>query len=864
MEIRFVGFRAAKKGGGFMSEGGVRGIDLFKIAGESISGWVPSFKTGETRPSRQPFCSQMEEQLLLYLEYHPQVAWYGRGDISTTFASTYKITSPLPIPFTINYLFEGKAHAYLPDAIGQLLDGRLLIAEAGLEQDKRRERNRAKAEAARKVAQQQGGVYWIGTEATLSRRRHANLIFLHARRQSFPAWQELKEALHVVWPAGEVACVQEVVERLGERWSPTEREAAVWKVVADSVVQGHLLVDLASVSLSRLTPLICLASDAPPILPDPLPSELSESVTVLPEETLEEGDKPVNLSSTFDDSILEAPVREHFLRNLRAVEAVLAGAPIVDAAREHQIARSTLSRLVQRTRTLGVLACVPHGTYSRERDLHPAFQEVIRQLYLLPTKLSMTAITEHADLKRAAKRVQEDTGTPILLPSYCQVRDYVQVLKQQPQVRRVREQIPGPLRDRQSPRSFALSIPAPAQLAQVDEHGMELYVVTPDGIPVTRQVHAAVLICVKTAAIMSAVLTLGPLKEEDYMRLVKGMLEPKDRLVLQAGCQHPWPCFGKPAVVFHDRGKIFTSERARQVLVDRLGIITEQAPPYCPSAKGTVESLFRWMTQRFERRLPNTSHGIHDAEAAARAGAMTLEELERYFYRAIVDDYQQSWDGLRRQIRSDLWEDAVRQTGVPQYLGAPDDLKLLLMKAQNRKAGSHAYRVHDRSRLSFQGHWYVCPGLLSRLSNRELEIYYDRRDISVIYLFVEGSYVGEAYCQAFMGQRVSEWEAAAMRKHDRERAKAAASATQQVRAGLQEEMEATKSQRRRTTRMREQARQFERQREEIHPSQVLSELEALRPPPPASLRLPEAKPDPEKEYPVQHLAIRYRDKEPSP
>src|SRR5258708_11099992 len=113
------------------------------------------------------------------------------------------------------------------------------------------------------------------------------------------------------------------------------------------------------------------------------------------------------------------------------------------------------------------------------------------------------------------------------------------------------------------------------------------------------------------------------------------------------------------------------------------------------------------------------------------------------------------------------------------------------MKAQNGKAGSHAYRVHGRSRLSFQGHWYVCPGLLSRLSNRELEIYYDRRDISVIYLFVEGSYVGEAYCQAFMGQRVREWEAAAMRKHDRERAKAAASTTHQSRAVLQEEIEDT-------------------------------------------------------------------------
>lgn len=295
-------------------------------------------------------------------------------------------------------------------------------------------------------------------------------------------------------------------------------------------------------------------------------------------------------------------MRERFLRNLRAVEAVLAGASVTDTARDMQIAPSTLSRLVRRTRTLGVLACVPHGTYSRERELHPAFQEVIRRLYLLPTKLSMTAIAEHADIRRTARRVQEDTGTAIPLPTYEQVRGYVRLLEQEPQVRRSREQVKGPLRDRQSPRSFALSIPAPAQLAQVDEHSLELYVVTPDGIPVTHQVHAAVLICVKTAAIMSAVLALGPLKEEDYMRLVKGMLEPKDRLVLQAGCQHPWPCFGKPAVIFHDRGKIFTSERARQVLVDRLGIIAEQAPAYCPSAKGTVEALFRWMTQRFERR----------------------------------------------------------------------------------------------------------------------------------------------------------------------------------------------------------------------------------------------------------------------
>jgi hypothetical protein len=37
-----------------MPETTVRGIDLFKIAGESISGWIPSFQTGEARPTRHP------------------------------------------------------------------------------------------------------------------------------------------------------------------------------------------------------------------------------------------------------------------------------------------------------------------------------------------------------------------------------------------------------------------------------------------------------------------------------------------------------------------------------------------------------------------------------------------------------------------------------------------------------------------------------------------------------------------------------------------------------------------------------------------------------------------------------------------
>ena len=121
--------------------------------------------------------------------------------------------------------------------------------------------------------------------------------------------------------------------------------------------------------------------------------------------------------------------------------------------------------------------------------------------------------------------------------------------------------------------------------------------------------------------------------------------------------------------------------------------------------------------------------------------------------------------------------------------------------------------------------------------------------------------MGEAYCPALMGRRVSEWEATAQRKNDSQKAKAAASATQEVRARIQEEIETARKRRRRLTREQEYSRQLDRQREEIHPLHVLEVLAQMTPPAPSSLRLPEANPDPEREYPVQILPIRPYEKE---
>jgi hypothetical protein len=78
-----------KSAGMLMVTPAIEGVDLFKIAGRSISGWIPSLKTGTI--IRQPFCSQLEERLLLWLEYHPLVMNYTRGDIGPEFATKYRL-----------------------------------------------------------------------------------------------------------------------------------------------------------------------------------------------------------------------------------------------------------------------------------------------------------------------------------------------------------------------------------------------------------------------------------------------------------------------------------------------------------------------------------------------------------------------------------------------------------------------------------------------------------------------------------------------------------------------------------------------------------------------------------------------------
>jgi hypothetical protein len=85
---------------------GTPGLDVFKIAGRSISGFLSSFKTGDSGHVRMPYTTTLEMKLALSLEYHPHVLTFQRGDMSPIFATAYEVFTPLGTPYRISYLYS--------------------------------------------------------------------------------------------------------------------------------------------------------------------------------------------------------------------------------------------------------------------------------------------------------------------------------------------------------------------------------------------------------------------------------------------------------------------------------------------------------------------------------------------------------------------------------------------------------------------------------------------------------------------------------------------------------------------------------------------------------------------------------------
>lgn len=808
-----------------------RGLDIFKLAGKSISGWLPFEKTGTGHGSRLalPYTAETERDALLYLANHPGVAYVQRGDMKSSFATAHRLGCRLDVPFVIPYEFEGGTHDYFIDWVGVTTEAALFGVEASIEEFKSDAQSQTKMAAADAFFRKQGGWYGLFLPGeTISDLRVSNLLRLNAHRADFAGYDELAALFEPMLLEVEPISIREMISRFGGEHGDRLVEAAAWRRVALAVAAGRLVLDLDHVLLDLDTPLSLLPSEQPVIMPPQLPPGLPERVALPPPED----QSPLLPGRTVDPASIPERHREEFRRNLRVATAVLRGESLPHVAEQNGLSRRQVERLVAEARAGGEEALVPHRRAIQEvTEIDPVFLEPIRKLLRRRQRPTYRQITESPELVAAAKKAHKEDGLTVQMPTYRQVVSFAHRIESgDAEIRMIRSGVRHLPHSATSISGYVASIASPALVLQVDEHWLDVFVVTDEGAKLTERVHAAVLVDVKTAAMMGAVLSPRALTEEDYLRLLKQAMEPKDELVRRHGCINDWPCYGRPAEILSDRGRIFISHHATDVVVDRFGINEAVAPPYCPSVKGVVEALFRWITERFAHRLEGTTkssptdRGTYDSQAAALADGITFTQLESLFYRAIVDGYMQDVDRLRGGVRVGLWERDVARFGVPQWLGSADELKLLLMRSHNTKHPDGLYFVQGGG-VSFKGLWYVGEeGLTRRIRDSFVRIYYDRRDIGTIYLFdANGTYLGPAHADEYLSRRVSVWEQSA----ERQAAKAGLSVARTISAAnmtaIVGDAQVAAKERRKQAKAASRAAFLDAQQDEIHPERSLAE-----------------------------------------
>ena len=226
---------------------------------------------------------------------------------------------------------------------------------------------------------------------------------------------------------------------------------------------------------------------------------------------------------------------------------------------------------------------------------------------------------------------------------------------------------------------------------------------------------------------------------------------PKAEFLADLECNVPWPAQGKPDGIHVDNGRDFRS-LAFQSACAEWGINLVYRPPGSPHFGGHVERLIGTMMGAVHL-LPGTTQssvaakGGYDAEANA---AMTLREFDRWFALEICR-YNNSvhsslgctpvakWEALAGEMSGDIPFDmeAFRVSFLPSE------------QRQVRRDGIHLFDLR---------YWSdALAGYIGR-RNRKVVVRYDPRDLSAVWVELDGGRCVEARYRNLEIPPVSLWE----------------------------------------------------------------------------------------------------------
>lgn len=206
-----------------------------------------------------------------------------------------------------------------------------------------------------------------------------------------------------------------------------------------------------------------------------------------------------------------------------------------------------------------------------------------------------------------------------------------------------------------------------------------------------------------------------------------------------------WPCHHLPQKILADRGELegYNADN----LVNGLGIIVANTPPYRADWKGIVERYFRLTNDRIIRWLPGAVYpdrkrGASDYRLDA---CLTLAEFTQIILRCILEHnwaYRMDWYELDQFMIADhvepypleLWQWGIKNR-AGQLRTSPADIIRLNLLPQGQAAiardGLHFQGLRYTCELAEQEGWFV----KARQRGRErITVAYDPRLVDAIYL----------------------------------------------------------------------------------------------------------------------------------
>lgn len=203
---------------------------------------------------------------------------------------------------------------------------------------------------------------------------------------------------------------------------------------------------------------------------------------------------------------------------------------------------------------------------------------------------------------------------------------------------------------------------------------------------------------------------------------------------------HPrWPICGIPQILYVDNGRDFTSEHLEQACI-HLKIRLVHSAPGKPRGRGKIERLFLTLNQRLLIELP----GYLQAGQPHSSPSLNLTTFTTHFETFIHDTYHQYPHSATGQLPLVRWQDNGFLPNLPE---TREDLDLLLLCASKT-------RKVQRDGIRFQALRYLEPTLAAFIGE-QVDIRYDPRDLTEIFVYHQGHFVCRALAQNIAGQTLS-------------------------------------------------------------------------------------------------------------